>query len=68
MNMKDGAGLGLAVHWVKQSLISAYENNCLLRPVKKGRKYLSWTSPLVSLRRELRRLFNKCRADNNPHN
>jgi hypothetical protein len=37
MNMKDEAGLGLAVHWVQQALISAYEDNCPLRPVKTGR-------------------------------
>ena len=37
MNMKDEAGLGLAVHCVQQALISAYEDNCTLRPVKTGR-------------------------------
>ena len=36
-------------------------------PLKKGRKSLRWTSELESLRREVRQLFNKCRADNNPH-
>jgi len=35
--MKDEAGLGLAVHCVQQALISAYEDNCTLRPVKTGR-------------------------------
>jgi len=35
MNMKDEFGLGLAVHWVHQALISACEGNCPLRPVKK---------------------------------
>jgi hypothetical protein len=67
MNMKDEAGLGLAVHWVQQALISAYEDNCPLRPIKKGRKSLRWTSGLESLRTDVRRLFNKCQADNNPH-
>jgi hypothetical protein len=67
MNIKDEVGLGLAFHWVQQALISAYEENCPLRPVKKGRKSLRWTSELESLRREVRRLFNRCRADNNPH-
>jgi hypothetical protein len=37
MNMEDEAGLGLAVHWVQQALISVYEDNCPLRPVKTGR-------------------------------
>jgi hypothetical protein len=37
MNMKDETGLGLAVQWVQQALISAYEDNCPLRHVKKGR-------------------------------
>jgi len=32
MNMKDESVLGLAVHWVQQALISADEENCLLRP------------------------------------
>ena len=38
MNMKDEAGLGLAVHRIQQALISAYEDNCPLRPTRKGRK------------------------------
>jgi hypothetical protein len=36
MNIRDEADLGLAVHWVQQALISAYEENCPLRPFKKG--------------------------------
>jgi hypothetical protein len=28
MYMKDEAGLGLAVHWLQQALITAYEDNC----------------------------------------
>jgi hypothetical protein len=68
LNVKDEAGLRLAVHWVQQALISAYEGNCSLRPVKKGRKSLRWTSELQSLRREVRRLFKKWGADNNLHN
>jgi hypothetical protein len=68
MNMKDEAGLGLAVHWVQQALISACEDNCPLRSVKTGRQSLRWTSELEFLRRGVRRLFNKCRADNNLHN
>ena len=30
MNMKNEAGLGLAIHWDLQALISAYEDNCPL--------------------------------------
>ena len=67
MNMKDEAGLGLAVRWIHQAIISTYEGNCPLRSSTKGRKSLSWTSELESLRREVRRLFNKCRTDNNSY-
>jgi len=58
MNMLDEAGLGLAVHWVHQVLILAYEDNCPLRFVKTGRQSLRWISELESLRRGVRRLFN----------
>jgi hypothetical protein len=34
MKIKDEAGMGLAIHWVQQALISAYEDKCPLRPVK----------------------------------
>jgi hypothetical protein len=67
MNMKGEAGSGLAVHWIQQALISACEDNCPLRPVRKGRKSLRWTSELESLRREVRRLLNRCQADNNSY-
>jgi hypothetical protein len=40
MNLKNEAGLGLAIHWAQQALISAYEDNCPLRPVKTGRQSL----------------------------
>ena len=66
MSMEDKAGLQLAVHWIQQVLITAYEDNCPLRLVKNGRKSLKWTSELESLRREVRRLFNRCWADNKP--
>ena len=46
MNMKDEAGLGFAVHWIQQALTTAYEDNCPLRPVRRGRKSLKWTSEL----------------------
>jgi len=49
MSMEDKAGLGLAVHWIEQALITVYEDNCPLRPAKKGRKSLKWTSELESL-------------------
>jgi len=48
MSMEEKAGLGLAVHWIQQALITAYEGNCPLRPAKKGRKSLKWTSELES--------------------
>jgi len=62
--MENEAGLGLAVQWIQQALVTAYEKNCLLRPTKKGRKSLRWTPELASLRREVRRLFNRCRTGN----
>jgi len=40
MNMKDEAGLGLAIHWIQQALISAYEDNCPLRPIRTGKQSL----------------------------
>jgi hypothetical protein len=40
MNIKNEAGLGLAIHWDQQDHISAYEDNCILIPVKTGRQYL----------------------------
>jgi hypothetical protein len=57
--MKYEAGLGLGIHWVQQALISTYEDNCPLRPVETDRQSLKWISELESLRREVRRLFNK---------
>ena len=53
MRMEDEAALGLAVHWFQQALITAYEDNCLLRPAKNGRTYLKCTSDLESLGREV---------------
>ena len=60
MYMKDEAGLGLAVLSHQQALISAYEDNCLLKPVRTGKHSLKWTYALQCLRREVIRLFNKC--------
>ena len=42
-------------------------DNCPLRPVRRGRKSLRWTSELGSLRREVRPLFNRCQANNNSY-
>jgi hypothetical protein len=67
MDMKSEAGLGLAIHWLQQALITAYENNCPLKPVKKGMQSLKWTTELESLKRKVRRLFNKCRSGKDPH-
>jgi hypothetical protein len=64
MSMRDEAGLGLAIHWIQQALVSAFEDNCPLRPMRKGKMSLRWTRELELLRREVRRLFNRCRAKN----
>jgi hypothetical protein len=56
VNMKNEAGLELAIHWVRQ----AYEDNCPLRSVKTGMQSLKWTLELQSPRRGVRHLFNKC--------
>ena len=63
MNMKNGAGLGLAIHWLRQALISAYEDNSALRLVRTCRQSLKCTVELESFRREIRRSFNKCLSD-----
>jgi hypothetical protein len=65
MNMKSEAGMGLAIHWVQQALISAFY--CSLRPVKTGRETLKWTLESESLRRGVGWLFSKCRSDKNQH-
>jgi len=57
MNTKVKDGLGLAIIWVQQALILAYEDNCPLRPVKTGRYSLKLTSELESLRKGVRRLY-----------
>jgi len=66
MNMKDEAGLGLAVLFFQQALISAYKANCPFKPAKAGGRSLKWTFELVSLRRGVGWLFNKCLTDKNP--
>jgi hypothetical protein len=67
MDMKIEAGLGLAIHWLQQALILAYENNCPLKPVNMGRQSLKWTTELESLRKRVRRLLNKCRSGKDLH-
>ena len=57
----------LFTYWIQQALISAFEDNCPLRPIRKGRKSMRWTRELELLRREVRRLFNRCRAKNDSH-
>jgi hypothetical protein len=66
MNMKEEAGMGVAIHCIQRALVSAFEDNCPLRPIRKGRKSLRWTQELELLRKEMRRLFNRCRAKNDP--
>jgi hypothetical protein len=67
MRMKNEAGLELPDRWIQQALIQAYEGNCPQRPVRNGKKSLKWTVELQRLRREVRWLFNKCRANNDTH-
>jgi hypothetical protein len=66
MNMKDEAGMGLAIQWIQQALVSAFEDNCPLRPIRKGRNSLRLARELELLRQEVRRLFNRCRAKDDP--
>ena len=63
MNMRDEAGLGLAVLSVQLDLISANEDNCPPKPVRTGKHSLKWTYELKSLRREVRWLFNLLATD-----
>jgi hypothetical protein len=59
MSTGDEAGLGFALNWVQHALITAYEDNCPLQLVKPARRSLRWALRLESLRKEVRRLFNK---------
>jgi len=56
MSMEDEVGLGLAVHWIQEGLITALKIIVLLDLIRKGK--------LESLRREDRRLITRCRANN----
>jgi hypothetical protein len=66
MDVKDEAGLGLAIAFLQGALITAHENNCPLKVGRKGKCSLKWTSKLQSLRREVRRFFNKGHRNGNP--
>ena len=46
MNMKDEGGLGFAILFVQQALISAYEHKCPLKPATTGVHSLKWTCEL----------------------
>jgi len=59
LKIKTEAGLGLTILSLQQTLISAKENNCSLQPVTTSKHYLRWPPELKSLRRAVRRLFNK---------
>jgi len=65
MKMKDEAKLGLAILFVQQALISAYEDNCPIKPVRTRRNSLKWTPELESLSTAVRQLFNNCRTYRN---
>jgi hypothetical protein len=65
-DVEDEAGLGLAIAFFQGALITAYEDNCPLKVGNKGKCSLRWTSKLESLRREVRRLFNKGRRSGTP--
>jgi hypothetical protein len=67
IDMKNEAGLGLAIHCLQQALILAHENNCLLKPVNTGMKSLKWTTELESISRKVRRLLNKSRSSKESH-
>ena len=43
MSMKGEGELWLVIHWVQQDLVSAFEDNCPIRTIRKGRKSLRWT-------------------------
>jgi len=66
MNIKDEAGLVLAILHVQQALISAYEKNCPLTPVMREKHSLKCTYELKCLGSEVGRLFNKYQADKTP--
>jgi hypothetical protein len=63
LNMEGEALLGLAVQWIHEAQVTAYEENCHLSLTTNGRNYLRWTLELASLSREGRQLFNRYRAD-----
>jgi hypothetical protein len=46
INMKDEAGLGLAVLSVQQAIIPSYDDNCPLKPAKRGKHPVKWALEL----------------------
>jgi hypothetical protein len=66
IDVKDEAGLGLAIAFFQVALITAYEDKCPLKVGRKGKCSLKWTSKLESLRREVRQFFNKGRRSGTP--
>jgi hypothetical protein len=65
-DVKDEAGLGLEIAFVKGALITACEDNCPLKVGRYGKCSLRWRSKFESLRREVRLLFNKGRRNGTP--
>jgi hypothetical protein len=63
---RDEAGMGLALQWLQHALITVYENNCPMWLLKSARNSLKWTARLESLRRRVKRFFNKGRRDRTP--
>jgi len=53
MNMSDVSGLVLAICWMQRALISAFQDNCPLRPITKGKKSLTWNWELELLKKEV---------------
>jgi hypothetical protein len=64
--MGDEAGLRLALDWIQHALITTYEHYCPCWLVKPARNSLKWMAWLESLRRGVRRLFNKSRRNQTP--
>jgi hypothetical protein len=63
MRMPDEADIALATLFTA-GLDFRLEDKYPLRPARKARIILRWTQELESLRREVRRLFNRCRTNN----
>jgi hypothetical protein len=57
--MKDEARLGHTIPFVLKALVSSYKENCPLKFVRAGTYSVRWTHIVQSLRKEVRRVFNK---------